>query len=200
MNVRNFPAALLALAAVRLAAGPQPRSKAADCAELDAATPQQLVEYLRGDRPSLRQACVVYAINKLGVEGYAPATGVLVTYLDYRGPDDPQRVRTGVVLHAWWPIYPAADALFLIGKPAIPDLIGAIAGSDTPDLVRKSAIHVLGNIQRDEPSRAVATLVSASKATKDAGASQRLLDAAKEAVVQCAADTRYRCLDALYAK
>ena len=93
-------------------------------------------------------------------------------------------------MHAYWPVYPAEDALFLIGKPAIPDLIAVVAASDTSDPVRASAAWTLHTILSGEPTGAVATLVKASKAATDVGASDRLLDAAKSLANRCPPDTK----------
>jgi HEAT repeat protein len=120
--------------------------------------------------------------------------------LDYRTHGDPERARTGVVRQPGWPIYPAANALFLIGKPAEPEILKVLAKSDTSDLVRKVAIYALLNIESNEESGPVATLARASREEKDPGASQRLMDAAKEAATKCRPERQTVCINALNAK
>jgi len=198
MTIRAILAVLTATATAPLFAAPQQQAVSSPCPELEPSNLPELVEYLKQDRAALKEACIVYAVGKLGVRRYAPAVAILVKYLDFRGPDDPQRAKYGVMQHSYWPIFPAENALFLIGKPAIPDLISVIAASGTPDRIRKSATSTLGSILREEPSRAVATLVRASRAEKDPDASMRLLDAAKEAATDCAPAIRSGCVNALY--
>ncbi len=167
------------------------------CPKLDGAKPEKLLEYLQGDRGSLGEDCVYVATTKLGVAGYTPAIKTLVALLDYRTQGEPGRARTGVVNQPGWPIYPAGNALFLIGKPAVPEILKVLAKSDTSDLVRKVAIFTLFEIESDEESGPVATLARASREEKDPGASQRLMDAAKETATKCRPEGRSICIRAL---
>ena len=64
-------------------------------------------------------------------------------------------------------IYPATTALFEIGKPAVPDLVEAIADSNTSDLARSNAIETLFWIHSGDVSEAVAVLNRAGKEAKD---------------------------------
>jgi hypothetical protein len=198
--MRNVLATLVVFGAVFYPAPGHAQPAEPSCAELDGANAEKLLEYLQGDRASLGEDCVFIATTKLGVAGYLPAIKTLVALLDYRTHGDPEEARTGVVRQPGWPIYPAADALFLIGKPAVPEILKVLAKSDTSDLVRRVAIYALFNIKSDEETGPVATLVRASRAEKDIGASQRLMDAARDAATQCRPERQPVCIDALYGK
>jgi HEAT repeat protein len=198
--MRIVLATLAVFCAVFFPAVGQAQPAEPSCAELDGAKAEKLLEYLQGDRASLSEDCVYTATTKLGVAGYTPAIKTLVALLDYRTHGDPERARTGGVRQPGWPIYPAANALFLIGKPAEPEILKVLAKSDTSDLVRKVAIYALLNIESNEESGPVATLARASREEKDPGASQRLMDAAKEAATKCRPERQTVCINALNAK
>jgi len=79
MISRICAAALFALAAANLTAGPHAQRGPMKCPALEGVKPPDLVEYLKGDRVSLPKACVARAMATLGVEKYLPAIKVLVT-------------------------------------------------------------------------------------------------------------------------
>src|SRR5690242_19555155 len=90
------------------------------CQGLQQSTNKQKLDYLRGDRSALDPACVMYAIQQLGIEHNAASADVLATYLDFEGPKkgSPDDVVAIVRLPWLGDKYPAADSLFEIGKPA----------------------------------------------------------------------------------
>ncbi len=61
------------------------------CAELEGAKPQVQLQYLQHDPASLDPKCIAYAMDQIGLKHYAPAIRTLITYLDYRLPDDPTK-------------------------------------------------------------------------------------------------------------
>lgn len=169
------------------------------CAELEGMKPQAQLEYLQQDRSALSADCIAYATFQLGFGRHTEATKTLVAYLDYRSPDDLKGARQMVVGRNADP-YPAATALFMIGKPAVPDLIEAVAGSATSGVARSNAVLTVFVIYRDDISEAVRMLKRAAKAREstDCEASQRLIDAARKTAGWCKGEMANVCMDALF--
>jgi hypothetical protein len=195
LNAR-FAAGILAAFWFGTASG---AAAAFSCAELEGAKPEVHLEYLQRDRSALRPDCIFYAMEQIGLKHYAPAVKTLIKYLDYRVPEDPTKARWAVVMRIPMlsDIYPATGALFDIGKPAIPDLVGAIAGPDTSDVARSNAIEALFLIHREDVSEAVALLNRASKESTDWQASQHLMDAARRMADKCRGPAINSCMKAL---
>ena len=171
----------------------------AACRELEGAKPETHLAYLERERSALNTECIEYAMIHLGFEHHLPAIGVLIKWLDYRRPEVPSKDPAVVQVHPTWQgsIYPAMTALFMIGKPAVPDLISVVANRDATDLVRDHALETYRMIGRDDPPNAVAALVRASREAADAGAGQRLWDAAKQAATRCSPQIRNDCIHTL---
>ena len=191
LNVR-FTAGILAAFCFGTASGAPP---AFSCAELEGAKPEVHLEYLQRDHSALRPDCIFYAIDQIGLKHYAPA----VKYLDYRVHEDPTKAHLPVIMRIPTPgsLYPAITALFEIGKPAVPDLVGAIAGPDTTDVARSNSIEALFLIHREDVSEAVALLNRASRESADRQASQRLMDAARRMADMCRGPAINSCMNAL---
>jgi hypothetical protein len=94
-------------------------------------------------------------------------------------------------------IYPAGTALFQIGKPAIPQLVAAIAEEATSDLVRNNVADAVSTIYRDDLPEGVAVLVRAARAQTDPLANVRLMDQARRQAAQCGNDLRNDCENAI---
>jgi len=169
------------------------------CAELEGAKPEVHLEHLQRDRSALKPDCIFYAIEQIGLKRYAPAVKTLIKYLDYRVPEDPTKAHLPVIMRApmLGDVYPAVRALFLIGKPATPDVVEAIASPDTTDVARNNAIEALFLIHREDVSEAVAQLNRAGKESIDWQASQRLLDAARRMADMCRGPAINSCMNAL---
>jgi hypothetical protein len=110
---------------------------------------------------------------------------------------DRSALKPDCIFYAMGSLYPAITALFEIGKPAIPDLVGAIADPDTSDVARSNAIEALFLIHREDVSEAVALLNRASKEAPDWQSSQRLMDAARRMADMCRGPAINSCLNAL---
>jgi hypothetical protein len=171
----------------------------AKCETLQGSGPVKLLEYLRGERSALNQECVLFAIADLGMKRYAPASATLVKYLDYKLPQEPSKTGPVVVKRIWWigADYPAAAALFKIGKPSSPALVEAVGDPDNSDLIRKHAIEVLRAVHSDNMADVVAALVRAGRSSEDHLTSRRLLDAAEEVATSCHEPQRNSCINAL---
>jgi hypothetical protein len=133
--------------------------------------------------------------DRQGFERYEDVVGTLISFLDYRLPDESKLSR---VVPSNRDPYPASSGLYIVGKTVVPDLIKAIARSTTPDLSRSKAIEVVFTIYSQESlPDAVRILRRAGNAAKDFEESQRLLDAAKKLSNMCR-QTPTECRDALY--
>lgn len=143
-----------------------------DCAELANKSPEECAKYLARPRKSTENACVVYAILEIGHRHHAAAVGTLVQYLDYQTALPPKLSGFTLVEK-----YPAINALFVIGKPAVGPLIGAISKEDTSETVRENAVVTMLQLFRDNMPGAVSTLSGASRNAADNAASERLVPA-----------------------
>jgi len=103
----------------------------------------KLLQFLNGVTPDEKNAwCVTWAIHKLGLEPWATqklgtehheqAIAVLVKLLDFRRPPTPEEKR-GYYLRPQGieELYPAAEALELIGEKALPEVLRAIEADST---------------------------------------------------------------------
>ncbi len=170
------------------------------CTGLIGATAAGNLEYLQRDRALTDPICTAFAIRELGRERYLPAVPALVKALDFKAPEtlpQPARpIRPGPI--TWvGSVYPAANALFQIGKAVVPALLDAIASPKTTDLVVRNVIELLVATYREDPAEAVTVLVHASRARTDHVASQRLWEAAERVSLRCVEPSRNRCLEAL---
>ena len=171
------------------------------CRELSGAKAQQALAYLETSRQELNSACIVHAIRQLGNQHYTPAAYVLATYLDFRMPGTENKDsehKLHIERIPWLgEKYPAADALFEIGKPASPSLVRVI-GETSISLLRDNALEVLLAIHSEDMPDAVMMLSQASRSALDLATSIRLLDAAKKHAARCPGELRVRCEDALF--
>ena len=173
------------------AAGPE-------CEQLKGLKADKLLGYLAADRADWQPRCALYAMTQIGVQQYTPAIGLLIRSLDYRLPDEVWKNPYGLGhLVDTATIYPAADALSLIGKPAVAALVTSIGSGDSSHLIREHAIYTLGLILRDYESETVVVLSRASRTASDPATAQRLSDAAKDAAAKCRPDLRNVCINAL---
>jgi hypothetical protein len=170
------------------------------CTDLLQTEAKQKLEYLRGDRSMLNPGCVVYAIQQLGAERYTAAADVLATYLDFQAPGTEKVGAPGTVyrrIPSLGDKYPAATALFEIGKPATPSLVRVIANSASSDLLRKNALEVLFAVHRENLADGTRELNNASRSATDNEAATRLLHAAREFAAKCPGRWRNDCAAAL---
>lgn len=170
------------------------------CSQLDGAKPERLVEYLQADRLALAPDCVLEAILQLGLRRHAAAAPVLARYLDFQRPGFQKKEKAIFVVRIPWvgDQFPAADALYLLGKSATQSLIGAIAEDASSDLLRANALAVLTAISREDIAGLVAQLKDASSSRPDPVAAGRLWDFAAKVANTCSAESRPRCVEALY--
>jgi hypothetical protein len=174
------------------------------CPELQTAKPQDRLAYLRGDRAMLMPPCIVFAITQLGIERYAVATDTLAEYLDFRMPGTEEHEHgVAAINRIPWigDKYPAAAALFEIGKPASPSLVRVVGNAASSELMRTNALEILLFIHREDMAEAVALLNKASRFSRDPATSIRLWDSARKEAAQCPRalpELRIRCEAALF--
>jgi hypothetical protein len=192
LNMRGTMAVALSLLASHLAA----TSARAECSELEGTPPKVLLAYLDGDRSTLTQTCILFALDQLAPAKYQPAIAVLTRYLDYKAPDPPRSPEGFVQRHVPWlgDRYPAAKALLALDKAAAPGMISAIADPTTPELVRSNAVEMMILIYRDNPPDGAKVLNTAARTVSRADSEQRLLDAARTLAERCHPDLRGLCL------
>lgn len=77
--------------------------------------------------------------------------------------------------------YPAAGALFMIGKPSLPSLVGVIEEQDSDAVSSVNALYTIRQIFRDSPSEVGGFLRSAAAKASSTAKSERLIHAAEAA-------------------
>jgi hypothetical protein len=176
-----------------------PAFAAYPCADLENKKPELRLAYLQGERSRLDRNCALYAIEQLGNDHYEAAIRTLIGYLDYRAPDPPAYSAPDgpiVLKVAWWRPYPAVDALFQIGKAAIPQLVEAIADASASDLVHNNAGDTVLLIYREDMPGGVAVLARASHTRSDPAESIHLVDQARRQAGKCILEMRNDCENA----
>jgi hypothetical protein len=149
------------------------------------------LEYLRGDRAKLSSNCIVASIRYLGDKHEAQASATLIQYLDYR---DPFAVaRRGIMLE----VYPAINALYSFRKPVVPELVAAIADSETPEVARENAALVILLLCGAHQPDAISVLVNAAHSQTDPTSAIRLMDKARRLAAKCTVENRNECENAV---
>ena len=155
------------------------------CTTLEAATLPDLVRFLNATVPDEQNArCVTWAINRLGKERYEPAITLLVKLLDFHRPmTEGERIFRGLSQDT----FPAEDALALIGRKALPELLHSIESDTTPDASRRNAVDVWMEIYRqsDEHPKGVAELRQEEAKASDEKSKARLKWAVEQARAHC---------------
>jgi hypothetical protein len=160
-----------------------------ECASLQNARLPDLVQFLNGVAPDEKNGdCITWAINKLGEERYKPSITVLIKFLDFRRPPT-QREKQGIYLRMQgvWEIYPAAGALSLIGRKALPEVLQTIESDSTTATAKENAVFVWMETYRDtdEHLRAIAILKQEESQSSDEKVRQRLRWATRRALSWC---------------
>jgi hypothetical protein len=149
-----------------------------ECESLRNAAPDDLTSFLNTAVPDQKNAdCVTSAIRQLGARRHAPAVPTLVKLLDFRRPLD-EREKHGAHSHmrGVWEMYPAVDALEMMGPKALPALLDAITAESSSLTARENAVVAWMEIYRrsDEHPKAVALLKQAQTKANDTATEQRL--------------------------
>jgi hypothetical protein len=139
-------------------------------------------EHLRENDPER----VTKAIETLGELRAAEASEDLAHLLTFKGKFEGGKNQTspGVLTHLTPPggLYPATTALFQIGKPALPALVRVIEEHEKNSLASVNATDTIVLIFRDRPGGAIEYLKEAASKSTAPGGSQRLYEAAEQAM------------------
>lgn len=130
---------------------------------------------------------VIAAIKRLGELKAELAVDDLVSVLTFSQTSAPETatgsgvgIVDGTHLDTLGEHYPAIDALFEIGKPALPALTTAIATSDSKSLIAKNAAYAVMLIFRDNPRDGVSYLNDQASKSRSKVVAARLRAAAAE--------------------
>ncbi len=160
------------------------------CPDLKGKSTEAHLDYLRGDRSKLAAKCIVAAIGYVDAKRYAPASAVLIQYLDYQDPDSKGQVgKRAMVVYA----YPAVDALCSLGKLVVPELTAVISSPDSTDLVRRNAAWAIFLTYGANQPEGIAVFVNAAHAQTDAAASNHLMDQARFFADRCVPERKNEC-------
>jgi hypothetical protein len=165
------------------------RASAQECNSLKNVPSNELVSYLNATVPDQKNAeCITWAITELGNQGHEPGIATLVKFLDFKRPLV-GREKLGLSLHPQGisEIYPAAGALCLIGKKALPKVLRAIEMDSTSATARENAVFVWMETFRysDEHPKGVALLKQEEKKADNDAVKSRLSWAVQKALVWC---------------
>jgi hypothetical protein len=167
------------------------------CDSLQNASLPALVQFLNRVIPSQTDdRCMTWVIQKLGKEQHEPAIPALVKLLDFRVPRSPgeEIFHQGLSVES----FPAEEALELIGKNALPDVLRAIESDSTSLLARENAVSVWMGIYRqsDEQPKAVSLLKQEEIKVNDGAIKKRLRWAVQKALTYCNPPERATCQQA----
>ena len=164
------------------------------CSSLQNATPPDLVQYLNGVTPAEENRwCITWAIHKLGKERYEPAIPALVKLLDFRRP----QTRGEETFHGLSEeLFPAQEALELIGTKAQPDVLLAIEGDSPSSAARDNAVAVWMEIYKYERPKGVAALKQEEIKVDNEGIKTRLASAIQKALSYCGRQDEAACQQA----
>lgn len=155
-----------------------------------------LVQFLNNVVPDEKNArCVTWAIHKLGKEHYQPAIPALVKLLDFRRPQTQVEIIFGGIPRE---LFPAEEALAQMGKPALPELLGAITADSTSATARERALHLWMEVyrQNDEQPNGVARLKREEMKANDNSIKQKLRWAVQKALSFCNPPEQTACQEA----
>lgn len=163
------------------------------CPSLENAIPPDLVQFLNGVIPGEENGwCVTWAIHKLGKGRYEPAIPALVKLLDFRRP----QTQTEEIFHGLSrELFPAREALELIGKKAQPDVLLVIEGDSTSATALDNAVAVWMEIYKYERPKGVAVL-KLEETTADNQAAKNLAWAIQKALRYCGRLEEFACRQA----
>lgn len=127
------------------------------------------------------EVCAVAAMRYLGLHRVETAIPRLIQLLSYRiKPVTPPQRKLSV-----GDMYPATDALFQIGVPAVPALLEVISNHEKTDIESKNALYTLMQIYRTEPAKGIALLTAARDRETDNLVAARLTKAIVDAEIWC---------------
>ncbi len=167
---------------------------AQDCTKLSSSTKDELQQFLQTTPSNEDLSCTISAIRKLGEHRVTGAAGTLSKYLDLEQPLT-EGEKMGVFHHprTITRAYPAVNALFEIGEPALPTLLDVLKSNDPAGNLRRSnAIRTIMIFLVTGPS-SVKLIRDAGRSESDPGMASSLQRAAEEAAQVCVPDEKAKC-------
>jgi hypothetical protein len=161
----------------------QPLSRHKQQSAAEGQESMQSLTILRDEQLRVREPeRVIKAIEQLGQMKSIAAIDDLVQLLTFKQSFPWENRNLGMVEedHPITPLsrYPAAGALFQIGRPALPVLIKVVEAEETGSLASENAIYTVTQIFRDSPAGGVEYLRDAAAKASSAQAARRLSGAA----------------------
>jgi hypothetical protein len=139
------------------------------------------IEFLEEQRDVRQSPCISSVIKHLGQTRDVNAVQVLTRYLDFVDPATlPPAGGTAYVRAD----YPSVAALFLIGKPAAPELMSAIQASES-STIRENAAKTYMFVYRDDLASGIRQLKKQEMIVKSADARRRLSSTLKMLADAC---------------
>jgi len=166
-----------------------------ECEGLLTATLPELTKYLDGVIPDEKNGdCVTWAIQRMGDERYDPAIAVLARLLDFRRPPT-SREKQGIYLRMQtvWEMYPAASALDLIGKQALPAVLRVIEEDLSSSTARENAVAVWMDIYKYQKPEGIALLKQRETEASNEMVKRRLRWAISKAQDWCSPPEKGQC-------
>lgn len=145
-------------------------------------TPDTSISFLREQFNIRDSPCITTVIETLGKAQATQAVEVLIRYLDFVDPTTAPRPDGFADKRL---VYPAVDALFLIGKTATADLLSAIQTSESP-IKRRNAVKAYEAIYRDNLALGLHILKTSEQAASSAERENRLRQAREMLADDCA--------------
>jgi len=164
------------------------------CPDLSSSSTKELISFLERNGHAADPACVKKIITQLGDAKQVAAINVLISLLEFRRPDTEMEKQHLLSIEDR---YPAVEALFQIGMPAVPSLVSALASYRTSDLSRQNALRALEEIHSEDPTKAISLLRKAASEAKTGAEAVRLESAARDVMKYCGKLWHDRCAAAL---
>ena len=187
----KFYKCVLLLFSTALIGASSPPSHICDGSLPKDASPSVAVNFLKQDRASLNEVCVVDAIQLLDNALYLPAIPTLINYLDYKLPYYYLRRHANDPTEG---LYPATGALMHLGdrlpRSVLKDLIAD--NNELNGIKRINAAEVLLSLNSQDVSN-IQFLVTVSQSCPDQQLGGQFLALAKEAAERCSAANRDAC-------
>ena len=157
------------------------------CPVLQNSVPPDLLQYLNGVKADEQNAwCIVWSIHQLGSAHYANSVAILVKFLDFRRPPTPlEKLGFYVRMQITEELFPAAEALELIGDAALPEVSHVIERDSSSATTRENAIAVWIEAYKYERPRGIALLKQEEMRSNDAEAKEQLRRAMVKALAYC---------------
>lgn len=172
------------------------------CSSFQNAKAEMLISFLEenaGKTATIPDSkCVISAIVQLGIVGTAKASKVLTSYLDYKSPlastndsdaSDPDHPLLYTQQH-----YPAVTALYVIGSPALIQLLRTL--DMAPSTARSKAVETIMLIYAEYPPQGIEVVNSVAAKGERLTATEGTQLAAS-AVQWCDIDHRAKCEEVL---